>query len=132
NGQGTLYLSGTAYIGNSTKLCGGVSGSSCDFSAWNPNTEMLTFVTGGSGGLAGTGVGILVENNGQFQGGLFSQYAVRFANNSRSDGPIVGSTMIFDNNVQNDQFPTITTVPVGMPGNPAVYAQPNPPQLYSG
>jgi hypothetical protein len=132
NGQATLYLSGTAYIGNNTKLCGGVSGSNCDFSAWNPNTEMLTFVTGGSGGLAGTDVGILIENNGQFQGGLFAEYAVRFANNSRSDGPIVGSTMIFDNNVQNDQFPTITTVPVGMPGNPAVYAQPNAPQLYSG
>jgi hypothetical protein len=132
NGQATLYLSGTVSMNNNTKLCGGVSGSSCDFSAWNPNTEMLTFVTGGSGGLAGTGNGILIDNGGQFQGGLFSQYAVRFANNSRSDGPIVGSTMIFDNNVQNDQFPTITTVPVGMPGNPAVYAQPNPPQLYSG
>jgi hypothetical protein len=132
NGQATIYLSGTVYMNNNTKLCGGVSGSSCDFSAWNPNTEMLTFVAGGSGGLAGTGNGILIENGGQFQGGLFSQYAVRFSNNSRSDGPIVGSTMIFDNNVQNDQFPTITTVPVGMPGNPAVYAQPNPPQLYSG
>jgi hypothetical protein len=132
NGQATIYLSGTVYMNNNTKLCGGVSGSNCDFTAWNPNTEMLTFVTGGSGGLAGTGNGILIDNGGQFQGGLFSQYAVRFANNSRSDGPIVGSTMIFDNNVQNDQFPTITTVPVGMPGNPAVYAQPNPPQLYSG
>jgi hypothetical protein len=44
----------------------------------------------------------------------------------------VGSEIVFDNNVQNDAFPTITTVPVGMPGNPAVYAQPNPPQLYSG
>jgi Tfp pilus assembly protein PilV len=132
NGQATIYLSGTLYLGNNTMLCGGVSGSSCDFGAWNPNTEMLTFVTGGSGGLAGTDVGILIANNGQFQGGLFSQYAVRFTNNSRSDGPIVGSTMIFDNNVTNDQFPTITTVPVGMPGNPAVYAQPNPPQLYSG
>ena len=45
----------------------------------------------------------------------------------------VDPTMIFDNNVSNDQFETITTVPVGMPGNPAVYAQPNPPpQLYSG
>lgn len=132
NGQATIYLSGTVYMNNNTKLCGGTFGSNCDFSAWNPNTEMLTFVAGGSGGLAGEGVGILVDNGAQFQGGLFSEYAVRFANNARSDGPIVGSTMIFDNNVQNDQFPTITTVPVGMPGNPAVYAQPNPPQLYSG
>jgi hypothetical protein len=132
NGQATIYLSGTAYMSNNTKLCGGTSGSNCDFASWNPNTEMLTFVAGGSGGLAGTGNGILVDNSSQFQGGLFSSYAVRFANNARSDGPIVGSTMIFDNNVTNDQFDTITTVPVGMPGNPAVYAQPNPPQLYSG
>jgi len=132
NGQGTIYLAGTVYMNNNTKLCGGVLGSNCDFSSWNPNTEMLTFVAGGSGGLAGTGVGILMDNSAQFQGGLFSSYAVRFANNARSDGPIVGSTMIFDNNVTNDQFETITTVPVGMPGNPAVYAQPNPPQLYSG
>ena len=77
-------------INNSSKLCGGVSGSECDFSAWNPNTEMLTFVAGGSGGLAGTGNGILMDNSSQFQGGLFSSYAVRFANNARSDGPIVG------------------------------------------
>jgi type II secretory pathway pseudopilin PulG len=132
NGQATIYLSGTAYMNNNTKLCGGTSGSNCDFASWNPNTEMLTFVAGGSGGLAGTGNGILMDNSSQFQGGLFSSYAVRFANNARSDGPIVGSTMIFDNNVTNDQFDTITTVPVGMPGNPAVYAQPNPPQLYSG
>ena len=129
--QGTIYLAGTVYMNNNTKLCGGISGSDCAFSSWNPNSEMLTFVAGGSCGLAGTGNGILMDSS-QFQGGLFSSYAVRFANNARSDGPIVGSTMIFDNNVSNDQFETITTVPVGMPGNPAVYAQPNPPQLYSG
>jgi hypothetical protein len=132
NGQATIYLAGTVYMNNNTKLCGGISGSNCDFASWNPNSEMLTFVAGGSGGLAGTGNGILMDNSSQFQGGLFSSYAVRFSNNARSDGPIVGSTMIFDNNVTNDQFETITTVPVGMPGNPAVYAQPNPPQLYSG
>jgi hypothetical protein len=26
----------------------------------------------------------------------------------------------------------VTTVPVGMPSNPAVYAQPNPPQMFAG
>jgi hypothetical protein len=132
NGQATLYVSGTLLVANSTKLCGGISGSSCDFAAWNPNTEMLTFVVDSSGGQVGTGNSIHVSNNAQFQGGLFATWNVQFSQNSRSDGPIVGSQIIFDNNVQNDQFPTITTVPVGMPGNPAVYAQPNPPQLYSG
>jgi hypothetical protein len=132
NGQGTLYLGGVFAILNNSKLCGGVSDDSCAFSAWNPNTEMFTIVTNGSGGVAGTGNGILVDNNGQFQGGLFATASVAFMNNARSDGPIVGDTVILTNNVQTDAFPTITTVPVGMPGNPTVYAQPNPPQLYSG
>jgi hypothetical protein len=132
NGQATLYLSGTLLINNNSKLCGGISGSNCDFAAWDPNTEMLTFVTNGSGGQAETGNGILVQQNGQFQGGLFATYSVKYENNARSDGPIVGDTVIFVNNVTTDAFPTITTVPVGMPGNPQVYAQPNPPQLYSG
>jgi hypothetical protein len=132
NGQGTIYLSGTLLLGNNTMLCGGVSGSNCDFAAWNPNTEMLTFVANGNGGQAGVGNSILVTNNAQFQGGLFATSNLSYENNARSDGPMVASTIIFANNVQNDSFPTITTVPAGMPGNPAVYAQPNPPQLYSG
>ncbi len=132
NGQATLYLSGVFYQNNSTKFCGGVSGSDCAFAAWNPNNELLTVVTNGSGGGAGTGNGISVDNNAQFQGGLFATYDVAFSNNARSDGPIVGRTVKFSNNVQNDQFPTITTVPAGMPGNPEVYAQPNPPQMFAG
>jgi hypothetical protein len=132
DGQATLYLSGVFYINNSSKFCGGVSGSECAFASWNPNNELLTVVTDGSGGLAGAGNGILVDNNAQIQGGLFATYDVQFSNNSRSDGPIVGRTVKLANNVQNDQFPTITTVPAGMPGNPDVYAQPNPPELFAG
>jgi hypothetical protein len=130
NGQATLYLSGTFLVAG--KLCGGISGSECDFSHWNPNTEMLTIVAEGTGDQAGLGNSILVNNNGQFQGGLFGTGAVEFTNNARSDGPIVGSTVKLANNVQNDQFPTLTVVPVGMPGNPVVYAQPNPPELFAG
>lgn len=132
SGQATIYLSGTLWFVNSSKLCGGLSGSECDFAGWNPNTEMLTFVANGSGGQAGTDNSILLGQNAHFQGGVFATRNVSYENNARSDGPIVGESIIFANNVQNDQFPTITTVPVGMPGNPSVYAQPNAPQLYSG
>ena len=132
NGQATLYLSGTFWFANNTKMCGGVVSGNCDFSAWNPNTEMLTIVADGSGGQAGTGNSILVGQNAQFQGGLFATYNLVYENNARSDGPMVGDVIVLSNNVNNDQFPTITTVPVGMPGNPQVYAQPNPPRLYSG
>jgi hypothetical protein len=132
DGQSTLYLSGIFYINNGSKLCGGVSGSSCAFSTWNPNNELLTVVADGSGGMAGTGNSILIDNNAEFQGGLFAKYDVAFSNNARSDGPIVGNAVKLANNVQNDQFPTITSVPSGMPGNPIVHAQPNPPQLFAG
>ena len=130
NGQATIYLSGTFLLNGS--LCGGITGGACDFNAWNPNTEMLTIVADGSGGQAGTGNSILVDNNSSFQGGLFATEAVSFDNNSKSDGPIVGSHVVMANNMTSDSFPTITVVPVGMPGNPAVYAQPNPPQMFSG
>jgi hypothetical protein len=132
NGQASLYLSGTFRISGSTRLCGGVSGDNCNFAAWNPNTEMLSIVADGLGGQAGTGNSILVESNAQFQGALYATHGIEFTSNARADGPMVGATIKFDSNVQFDQFPTITTVPTGMPGNPAVYAQPNPPQLYSG
>jgi hypothetical protein len=132
NGQATIYLSGTYYQGNNTMLCAGVSGSNCDFASWNPNTEMLTVTTEGSGGLAGTGNGILMDNNSQFQGALYAVANIQYINNSRSDGPMVANQLIFANNVQNDSFPTITVVPVGQPGNPSVYAQPNPPQRFAG
>jgi hypothetical protein len=132
NGQSTLYLSGTFAMNNGSKLCGGVSGSDCAFAAWDPNTEMLTIVAEGTGGLAGVGNSIKIDNNGQFQGGLFGTGAVEFSNNARSDGPIVGSTVKFNNNVQNDSFPTITEVPAGMPGTDVIYAQPNPPEMFAG
>jgi Tfp pilus assembly protein PilX len=132
NGQATLYLGGTFLMNNNSKLCGSIVSGNCDFSTWNPNTEMLMIVADGSGGQAGTGNSIWLDNNAQIQAGLFATYNILMGNNSRSDGPMVANQLVFANNVQNDSFPTITTVPVGMPGNPSVYAQPNPPQMFSG
>ncbi len=132
NGHSTLYLSGVFYINNSSKFCGGVSGTDCAFADWDPNYELLTIVTEGSGGLAGSGNGVLIDNNAQYQGGLFATFDVEFINNARSDGPIVGRTVKLANNVQNDQFPTITTVPTGMPGSDVVRARPKPPQFFAG
>jgi hypothetical protein len=136
NGRATLYLSGTLLGGG--KLCGGLVSGSCNFAAWDPNTEMLTFVVGGDGALANggqqvpSGFSVDFSNNAQFQGAIYATNAVNFGNNATSDGPLVASYVVFSNNVTSDNFPTIQTVPAGMPGNPAVYAQPNPPQLYAG
>ena len=63
---------------------------------------------------------------------MYATSAANFGNNAKVDGPLVASYVVYSNNVTSDNFPTIQTVPAGMPGNPAVYAQPNPPQLYAG
>jgi len=130
NGQAAIYLSGTFYLEG--KLCGGVSGASCDFASWNPNTEMLMIVANGTGGQVQPADSIQLANNSQFQGGLFGTAKVEFGNNAFTDGPVMGTEIILSNNVVTNAFPTITTVPVGMPSNPSVYAQPNPPQMFAG
>jgi hypothetical protein len=130
NGQATLYLSGTYWQNGS--LCASVSGASCNFAGWDPNKDMLTVVANGSGGQVNPGDSIQVANNNYFQGGLYGTNNVELGNNVNVDGPIVGASIILGNNLATNAFPTITTVPVGMPSNPAVYAQPNPPQSFSG
>jgi hypothetical protein len=136
NGRATIYVSGTLRLDG--KLCGGVSASECDFSAWDPNKEMLTFVVGGNGanGNGGeqvpSGFSVELATSSQLQGGIYATNGVNFLNNAKTDGPLVGSYIVFSNNVSSDSFPVIQTVPAGMPGNPAVYAQPNAPKLYSG
>jgi Tfp pilus assembly protein PilX len=130
NGQATIYLSGTMRFNGS--LCGTPVGSSCNFANWDPNKEMLTFVAQGTGGQNPAGTTVEFANNMYFQGGLFATGDVNYQNNASSDGPVMADQILLANNVTTNSFATITTVPVGMPGNPAVYAQPNPPQMFAG
>jgi hypothetical protein len=53
-------------------------------------------------------------------------------NQTMYDGPMVAGTFKLENNIQTHEFPMITSVPVGWPGNPTVYAEPQPPSNYSG
>jgi Tfp pilus assembly protein PilX len=130
NGQGTIYLTGTFRVTGS--LCASISGSTCNFATWNPDFDMLMVVADGSGGQDDPGVGIFVDNNFSYQGGLYGTNAVEFGNNVNVDGPIVGSQILLSNNLTTNAFPNISIVPVGMPSNEEVYAQPNPPQGFTG
>jgi hypothetical protein len=127
-GVGSLYVSGTFTVDSGSKLCASVSGSTCSFSTWDPNAEMLTVAANGSDG---SGNGIVVNSNSAFQGALFATQNVYLNNNVTADGPIIGNTVVINNAVTTDSFPTVTTVPVGMPGEETVYAQPNRPELFS-
>jgi Tfp pilus assembly protein PilX len=131
NGQATMYLTGTFLMKNS-KLCGGLNAgrTDCDYTNWNPNTELLVVVTNGSGGQVTLTDGIQLTSS-TFEGAMQAAANIETDTTSKVDGPLVGSTVILGQSA-NTSFPTITLVPVGMPSNPAIYAQPGPPELYSG
>ena len=130
NGQGTIYLSGTFLSTGS--LCASISGSNCNFAGWNPDFDMLMIVANGNGGQVNPGDSIQIDNNFSYQGGLYGTNAVEFGNNVNVDGPLVGSQILLSNNLTTNAFPNISIVPVGMPSNTEVYAQPNPPQGFTG
>jgi hypothetical protein len=130
DGQASLYLSGTFLLDNNTKLCGLSSGSNCSYNSWDPNEELLTIIAGGNGGQVVAGSGIQLDQNSQWQGGLYASSGITLSNNSKSDGPMIGGTVIITQNFTGDDFGRLERVPPGMPGNPQVYARPDPPQWY--
>ena len=115
------------------KVCESLVIAACDFTSWSPNMTMMSFVSNGDGGQTDVGTGESITlKNAHFQGALFGTRKVMIDTSSRVDGPMIGSEVVLGQAVTTDDFPTITAVPAGMPGAPTVYAQPNPPQMFSG
>lgn len=132
SGQGTLYLAGTFLLTEDSMLCGAVSGGSCNFAGWDPNTNLLGIAANGSGGQLPAGEGIRLADQSVFQGGLYATNTIEFSGTARTQGPAVASTFIFGNSVTATPFPKLTRIPIGMPVNPSVYAQPSPPGSFTG
>jgi hypothetical protein len=138
-GSSTIYVSGTLLVKNS-KLCQATTGSgasmTCTTSGWDPSQRMIVFVVNGNGSdgapqnqVAGGDSVQLVSAH--MQGALYGTNAIDLGTTSQFDGPLDGSTVILGQSTSSS-FPGLTFVPAGMPGNPEVYAEPQPPQLYSG
>ena len=131
NGQATLYLSGT-FLQKNSKLCAGLNagGTDCDTANWDPNTELLAIVANGSGGQVNSWDGEQLIS-ATYQGALYATKGIDTDTTSSVDGPMCGDVVNLGQSVTTS-FPTITTVPVGMPSNPTVYAQPLPPVYLNG
>jgi hypothetical protein len=129
DGHGTIYLSGTLLLKNS-KLCAILDGSNCTTTSWNPNEKMLVFVANGAGGQVPSDTTVQLVS-AHFQGAIWATRAIDIGTTSLVDGPLDGSPVKLGQ-ASNSTFPGFSIVPVGMPGNESVYAQPNPPQLYAG
>jgi hypothetical protein len=131
-GQGVIYLGGTLVIKNS-QLCAALNAAKndCDFSGWNPNATLLVFATHAQGGQAPVGDGVQVVSS-SFQGGLYAEYAIDASTTSKTQGPLVSGTQVIVGQTNGVAFPTITIVPIGMPGySPDVFT-PEPADSFGG
>ena len=136
SGQGVIYLRGTLLMKNGS-LCGAVYNGSCDLrtyqsspaQGWNPNTNLLCFVTYSAGGQVNSWDSAQLTS-ATLQGALFATNDIELDTSSNVDGPLVGYQVILGQSVTTS-FPSITIVPNGMPANPVAYAQVNPPTGWS-
>lgn len=129
NGQASLYLTGTFTISGTAQLCAAIASGNCNFGGWNPNTEMLMIVA--NGGSTGSN-SIEVANSARIEAGLYATHDLQIHNTALAEGPMVAEVVQFSNSTQTKPFPVINTVPAGTPGNPNVFAEPQPPYAYTG
>lgn len=134
-GKGTLYVSGTFLITNSSKLCAVVADTTCDFAGWDPraeNASILTVVANGNGGQVTPGCSIQLGSSTRFQGMLYSTYVLQLSSNAQAQGGMVAWTIMFGSGSRTYPFPALESAPTGTPGAVASFAQANPPESYSG
>jgi hypothetical protein len=133
-GQATIYTSGSVLVKN-TSVCGYSAGASCTFSSWNSTQDLLGFVANGNGSNAadnqvspGDGVQFV---SSYFEGAVYATNIIDIGTTATVDGPLDGSTVILGQS-SSSTFNGFTMVPVGMPGNPTVYALAQLPQVTGG
>jgi Tfp pilus assembly protein PilX len=133
-GQATIYTSGTVLVKN-TQLCGYSAGASCTFANWDSTKDLLGFVANGNGSLpadnqvpSGDGVQFV---SSYFQGAVYATNIIDIGTTATVDGPLDGSTVILGQS-STSTFNGYTFVPVGMPGNPTIFALAQTPQVTGG
>jgi hypothetical protein len=133
-GQATIYTSGSVLIKN-TSVCGYSAGPSCTFSSWDSTQDLLGWVSNGNGSNAadnqvspGDGVQFV---SSYFEGAVYATNIVDIGTTASVDGPLDGSTVVLGQS-SSSTFNGFTYVPVGMPGNPTVYALAQLPQVTGG
>lgn len=140
-GQATLYLSGSFYMGGSSKMCAvvvGGAGSDCNWTsgAWDPNTRLLSVVTNGAGGFSGSVAAdttVNIDSSAMWQGAVYGgPYKARVQSSAKFAGPIIADEVVLSSSVQSSPFGFIGTAPTGLPGNDTVYARPDKLELFSG
>ena len=125
-GSASIYANGTFSLNASNaKLC---ATSTCNFTNWNPNTEMLVVVA--------NNVTFQNGSNNAYQGGLLCPTTGSVhvgGSNAIIHGPVICGTFNFasSSNVEFKPMPPITQVPLGAPVDYNVEVAPGTPSYGS-
>ena len=108
SGRATIYSSGTITLSNQVNLCpvGGCGPN------WDPNVNLLTFVSGSSTDQYGFTIG----NNSTFEGAVYCVDDYQAGNSSAVWGPVIARQINISNSTFNS-FPPIMNLMSGMPSS---------------
>ena len=108
SGRGTIYSSGQIWLDSSVQLCGAwdSGAGTCHWSAWDPDVNMLTLVSGsGHPGLPSDTYGIDLNSSVRFQGGLYAVGDVDISSSVIQQGPIIANQVTFNSSVGTSEAP---------------------------
>jgi Tfp pilus assembly protein PilX len=133
-GAGVIYLSGSFLLKNS-KLCAYSSGTTCTTANWNNQQDLLGIVANGNGSVpadsqvsAGDSIQLV---SAYMMGALYATNAIDIGTTSTFDGPMDGASILLGQ-ASTSTFSGFTYVPVALPGENTVYAQPQAPTFTGG
>jgi Tfp pilus assembly protein PilX len=134
HGSGVLYLSGTFLVKNSN-FCPQSATTSCSSASWDNAADLLGIVAAGNGSIPAdsqVSVGDSVQLvSSHMMGAIYAANAIDIGTTSLMDGPMDGASIILGQST-NSTFNGFTYVPVGLPGENTVYAQPLAPTFSGG
>jgi hypothetical protein len=135
-GVGVVYAAGSFYMSNS-KLCAVPAANDCNFdvNSWNPNPpdgNLLIIATHSADRQFGVlpNDGIEVKSS-SFQGGFYADRNVNLDTTSQVQGPIITQGTLTMGNKFASNFPKISLLPIGVPGDPPT-AYADPPSGFGG
>jgi hypothetical protein len=136
-GYGTIYLSGTFYMGPNTKMCAWVKSGSAPYtcnSFWSLFAYFVIATNGtgpGQGGLVPAGDGTKLAG-ALFQGWLYSTNNVEADASTTIMGPVIGNSLILNTNVAKWTATWGGNGPSGSPGNAPQTNTPADPSNFTG
>jgi Tfp pilus assembly protein PilX len=137
NGMGAIYASGSLRL-RQTIICGlkNAAGNGCDPDNWDAGSypsDVLVFVTNGTGTPATSGAGMTFEQSSGFQGALYANAGnMTFENNTWVQGPMIAEREVITNSMYFQYIPLLVQVPFGAPGTVITRYALTPAKRYTG